>query len=97
MTMQRVERKNADFRAIADRIANDLFMNGAGKEADRLVLIKNDPTACTPDNLGGWCKLVVRDRVEAVLKAEFADPDLIPLKQAMGTVKKTRRGKGRRR
>ena len=54
----------AEMDVIAERIADDLFVDAAGEEADRLVLwIDADER-----NLGGWCKRAVADRVRAVLK-----------------------------
>lgn len=44
------------FEALADRIVADLFRNGAGQEADRLVLTSKDGR-----DLGGWSRGPVRD------------------------------------
>jgi hypothetical protein len=50
-------------RQIAQRIADDLFVNGEGVEAERLVLWLDSQDA----NLGGWSKRAVIDRIVKVL------------------------------
>ncbi len=47
---------------LAEDIAADLFTNGSGDKADRLVSMQ-EPSGGTPRNLGGWCEAAVRDRV----------------------------------
>ena len=57
-------------REIAQQIADDLFVNGQGEQADRLVLTV-DSTRSPPQrerNLGGLAKLVVIDRIEKHLR-----------------------------
>jgi len=49
---------------LAKKIANDLFTNGFGQRAVRLVLKLNDI-----DTAGGWSENAVVDRVEAILKS----------------------------
>lgn len=46
-------------REIAQAIADDLFVNGEGKQADRLVLWVD----ASERNLGGWAKVAVIDRI----------------------------------
>ena len=41
---------------LAERIVEQLFVNGQGKEAERLVLM-----SCDNKNLGGWSKRAVVD------------------------------------
>jgi len=53
-------------KSLAVRIAGELFINGAGEEAQRLVL-----ELPTGGNGGGWCQKAVIDRVEAILREEF--------------------------
>lgn len=64
---------NPSTREIAERIADDLFHNGAGEEADRLVLTKDnnrDGHSRQPTrDLGGWSKRAVAVRVEVILAA----------------------------
>jgi hypothetical protein len=50
-------------RELAEQIADDLFTNGEGKPADRLVLTVNGRR-----DLGGWSRGAVIDRVVAILK-----------------------------
>lgn len=50
---------------LANRIADDLFRNGAGAEAARLVLELKDTTY--GEYGGGWCKQAVVDRIKAIL------------------------------
>jgi hypothetical protein len=50
--------------AIATKIADELFRNGSGQKADRLVLVQGDR------DLGGWCKAAVIDRIEKELGYE---------------------------
>jgi hypothetical protein len=49
-------------RAIAERITAELFVNGAGQEAERLVLTDKDGR-----DLGGWARIVVQRRILAAL------------------------------
>lgn len=50
---------------LAERIAHEIFVNGSGEEADRLVL-----TSRAGRDLGGWCKGVIADKINEVLNAE---------------------------
>lgn len=52
-------------RELAETIADDLFINGAGDEADRLVLTIDKPTE---RNLGGWSRRAVTERVIKALR-----------------------------
>lgn len=52
---------------MAQIIANKLFHNGAGTEADRLVL-----TSRHGQDLGGWCKKAVIDQIEEALSDQRA-------------------------
>jgi len=51
-------------RGVAEQIADDLFRNGSGQKAERLVLELSDGR-----NGGGWCRRAVVDRVNAKLRA----------------------------
>jgi len=53
----------AEIDALAQQIADDLFVTGAGEQADRLVLWG----AADDRNLGGWSKRAVVDRVRKLL------------------------------
>lgn len=48
----------------ADAIVEFLFTNGAGQQADRLVLTVDQPHT---HDLGGWCRQSVHDAIVAVL------------------------------
>ena len=62
-----------DARTVAEAIVHDLFTNGAGETADRLVLTK-DPkrTDVLPvrRDLGGWSGAAVRAIIEQHLIGE---------------------------
>lgn len=49
---------------MAAEIAADLFVNGAGQHADRLVLVAVDGR-----DLGGWCEGAARDRIADRIRA----------------------------
>ena len=51
---------------LAEQIADDLFTNGDGKRADRLVLTADGPPR---RDLGGWSRRAVMDRVAAIPQA----------------------------
>lgn len=53
-----------DDEKVAREIADDLFHNGVGQEADRLVL-----TLQPNRDIGGWCKQAVVDRIASALSA----------------------------
>lgn len=52
-------------RSRVDAFVRELFTNGVGQRAERLVLLSDE---CR--SLGGWCERAVADRVEAFLIAE---------------------------
>jgi hypothetical protein len=54
----------AKIDALARLIADDLFVNGSGDQADRLVLWVD----ADERNLGGWAKRAVVDRVRTHLR-----------------------------
>lgn len=60
--MRKKQKKNPK---LAERIADLLFFNGVGEEADRLVLMTLEGR-----NLGGWCRQAVIDQVVAALNEE---------------------------
>jgi len=51
---------------LSERIAKELMTNGAGEEAQRLVLELPDGR-----DGGGWCKQSVIDTIETILQADF--------------------------
>ena len=53
-------------KALAAAIARDLFTNGNGDRADRLVLSRYPSLG---SNLGGWSQAAVRSRVEDKVRA----------------------------
>jgi len=53
-----------DIEKVADEIVENLFENGYGEKAQRLVLELEDGS-----NGGGWCKQAVKDVIVAKLKA----------------------------
>lgn len=52
-------------RALARRIARRLFTNGAGQQAERLVLMVDGPPK---RDLGGWCMRAAVDEIVGVLQ-----------------------------
>jgi hypothetical protein len=56
---------SADITVLAQAIADDLFTNGEGKHATRLLLVVDRPLKL---DLGGWSKTAVVDRIVRVLK-----------------------------
>lgn len=60
MPPQPIDRR---IRALAKRVARDLFRNGAGEHAARLVLTSEDGR-----ELGGWCRKAVEDRLATALR-----------------------------
>jgi len=48
------------------KLVDDLFTNGAGQKAERLVLVGS-----MGDSLGGWCKEAIIDRI--ILKLEITN------------------------
>lgn len=57
---------------IAEAIADDLFTNGEGEKADRLVLIENIGAGWTK-NLGSVGRLTVASRILTILSAAKDD------------------------
>ncbi len=55
-------------RNIAKAIASDLFTNGVGQHAGRLVLVSLKLDDAPERNLGGWSEGAVVDRVSAILE-----------------------------
>lgn len=55
-------------RKLARTIARDLFTNGAGDRADRLICVQEpEGTQGPKTNLGGWCEKAVADRIVGIL------------------------------
>jgi hypothetical protein len=57
---------------IAERITTELFTNGQGQHADRLVLTQRLGSGAEAD-LGGWCEGAIRDRLLHALREARAD------------------------
>jgi hypothetical protein len=55
-------------KQIAERLTNELFTNGQGQHADRLVLTQRLGSGAEAD-LGGWCERAVRDRILSALQS----------------------------
>lgn len=70
------DNKQESRRETAERIAEYLFSNGGGKEADRLLLVIEDSSCSAKVSnaryLGGWSKAAVRDAVTRILESEVA-------------------------
>ncbi len=56
--------KNVEIRQLASAVARDLFTNGAGERAQRLVLTIDGPPR---RDLGGWAEGVVTDTIADAL------------------------------
>lgn len=52
---------------IARAVADDLFVNGFGERAERLVLTRDSDER----KLGGWCPEAVEDRVRKIVVEEL--------------------------
>ena len=54
---------------LARQIADNLFENGQGQRATRLVLVidQHDDRRVPYLNIGGWCKQAVVDRITSIL------------------------------
>lgn len=58
-------------KSLARKIAKELFTNGIGERADRLVLVTNDCPEDCPDRgrgMGGWCERAVVSLIEDELR-----------------------------
>lgn len=64
--MTRRSAEKSETRKRAERIAHNLFVNGAGQLATRLVMV--DESGDEPRDLGGWCEEAVADKIESVLE-----------------------------
>ncbi len=58
-------------RALIEHFARELFTNGMGQCADRLVLTIDAPK---PIDLGGWGRLVIEDKLEQFATALLSEP-----------------------
>ena len=56
-----------ELEKLADRIAADLFTDGSGVTADRLVMVIEPPSGAQVQR-GGWSRRPARDRILAELK-----------------------------
>ena len=63
----------ADRKQIAEAVAEYLFKNGNGLEADRMLLVVEDRSCSTKITdaryLGGWSKKAVQDAVLRILES----------------------------
>jgi len=62
--------KSCEAKFFAAAIVRELFTNGAGESADRLVLTSGDGKY-----LGGWSPRAVNDRVRAILLSQITGPE----------------------
>lgn len=60
-------------RPLAEQIASDLFTNGEGNRAERLVMLSKDG-----HDLGGWCYASVVERVCEALTRTTKSTNQIP-------------------
>ncbi len=60
-------RERSEWRALAAKIARDLFTNGNGQRVARLVLEPEDTHI--DGGLGGWSEVAVAHRIESILTA----------------------------
>lgn len=67
--MAEVTNEQVDCRKIATAIADNLFVNGNGTHAERLMLVGADGR-----DLGGWCKQAVVDVIVDELKPAVRTP-----------------------
>jgi hypothetical protein len=63
----------SDYAALAKNIARDLFVNGSGQYAQRLVLTRDTPTH---QDLGGWSEEAMADRIEDLLDQAVSEGSL---------------------
>jgi hypothetical protein len=57
----------AQARKLAQQIVDDIFVNGQGDEAQRLVLTIDSPSK---RDLGGWSKECLADRIARLLERQ---------------------------
>ena len=55
-------------RRDVELIVNDLFINGGGQRADRLVLTDDGPPT---RDLGGWSRAAIADRIFTLLRKQL--------------------------
>lgn len=63
--------KKREAQQFAKMIARDLFTNGAGQRASRLVLTVDAPHS----DLGGWGEAAMADRIAVVLTSKPSDSE----------------------
>jgi hypothetical protein len=63
----------------AEQIARDLFTNGQGERAERLVLTVDGPPA---ENLGGWSETAMIERIEQTLERFTLSADPLRAREA---------------
>ena len=61
--------RSVPIERLANQIADRLFTNGAGEQADRLVLFKEVVSGDKKCDLGGWCRHAVVHQVLEVLQS----------------------------
>jgi hypothetical protein len=61
----------AHLEQLIARFVDDLFVNGSGQQADRLVLTVDGPPS---RDLGGWCKAAIADRLREALALVLGPP-----------------------
>jgi len=60
---------DSEAKILADRIVADIFRNGAGERAERLVLLSKEGR-----DLGGWGALPLADRIVRLLQQRVRNP-----------------------
>lgn len=61
--------QNGGWISVSEKIVDDLFVNGQGQEAERLVLM-----SCDRKDLGGWSRRAVVDRIVQALNEQPPTP-----------------------
>ncbi len=77
-------------REVAWEAATNLFTNGAGRKATRLVLVDESGGTSNAVDLGGLCQAAVADRIEAALTTAKADAQTEMAKKMIEAVRTTR-------
>lgn len=52
-------------KLLAEAIVEDLFINGFGQEAQRLICVDGNEK-----DLGGWCRAAAQSRIEKILSGK---------------------------
>lgn len=63
-----MSQRERELKRLAEQIADDLFTNGIGEKAQRLVLTVDKPKHL---DLGGWGKAAMANHIFHILEAEL--------------------------